>query len=576
MEDKKVALALFISIVIILVWNQVIIGPDYYPVEVPVQKTEESVAAGTQTPFASTTIAPAPQASGLQQPAATTTAPVAALPTEQALAASPTITIENQNALVTISSLGARITSYKLRNYRAERGQPELLDLISNNDSNYPLGVRVGAVTDALVSYQLEGATLAPIATGTYQVSGQNSLRLNYVGTLPNGIKIHKAVTFNGSNYFLQVQVKLEQASPDLSPLWLEWREHVNPNSKEIRYNAKVFELLTADESIERIDTAKAASAPSNHPVKWIGFGNNYFLAAILPSSTGINAALAGDTATNNYNFSVKGSEQGGEFNLFVGPKITRELELGGYQLKRSIDLGWFAFIGQPILWLISVLYTLLGNYGLAIILLTLIIRLALLPLTKSGFESMKKMQEIAPEMQELRKRIKDPNELNREVMELYKKRGVNPMGGCFPILLQIPVFLGMYNALRVSVELRHAPFALWINDLSAPEHLDILGIPVPVMIILMGISMLWAQVTTPSTMDPAQKKAMLMVPLVFTVMFIIYPFPSGLVLYWLVSNIISIIQQTALRSEKGINPFFATVVGSVAIFGLGFLITLF
>ena len=160
--------------------------------------------------------------------------------------------------------------------------------------------------------------------------------------------------------------------------------------------------------------------------------------------------------------------------------------------------------------------------------------------------------------------------------MELYKKRGVNPMGGCFPILLQIPVFLGMYNALRVSVELRHAPFALWINDLSAPEHLDIFGIPVPVMIILMGISMLWAQVTTPSTMDPAQKKAMLMVPLVFTVMFIIYPFPSGLVLYWLVSNIISIIQQTALRSEKGINPFFATVVGSVAIFGLGFLITLF
>jgi YidC/Oxa1 family membrane protein insertase len=184
-------------------------------------------------------------------------------------------------------------------------------------------------------------------------------------------------------------------------------------------------------------------------------------------------------------------------------------------------------------------------------------------------------MQDLQPEIKALRERIKDPNQLNQEVMALYQKRGVNPLGGCFPMVMQMPIFLGMYNALQRDIDLRHAPFALWVNDLSAPEGLHVFGIAIPVMILLMGASMLWQQVTTPSAADPAQKKAMYVVPVVFTVMFVLFPFPSGLVLYWLVNNVISIVQQMALRSEKGANPLKATMIGSVCVFAVAFVLTL-
>jgi YidC/Oxa1 family membrane protein insertase len=187
----------------------------------------------------------------------------------------------------------------------------------------------------------------------------------------------------------------------------------------------------------------------------------------------------------------------------------------------------------------------------------------------------MKAMQDLQPEIKALRERIKDPTQLNQEMMALYKKRGVNPMGGCFPMVIQIPVFLGLYMGLLNTLELRHAPFALWITDLSSPEKLMIGGVGVPVMIILMGISMILQQWLTPSAMDEGQKKAMMLVPVIFTVMFIVFPFPAGLVLYWLINNLISIVQQAYLRSEKEVSPFNATIVSSVALFGFSYILTL-
>jgi YidC/Oxa1 family membrane protein insertase len=160
-------------------------------------------------------------------------------------------------------------------------------------------------------------------------------------------------------------------------------------------------------------------------------------------------------------------------------------------------------------------------------------------------------------------------------MMALYKKRGVNPMGGCFPILIQLPVFLGLYNALLYSIELRHAPFALWINDLSAAEALHVFGLPVPVMVLLMGASMYVQQATTPMTGDETQRKVMLMMPIIFTVMFVIFPFPAGLVLYWLVNNVISIVQQVTLRTSRSVTPFQATIVASVLIFAFGWCLTI-
>ena len=161
-------------------------------------------------------------------------------------------------------------------------------------------------------------------------------------------------------------------------------------------------------------------------------------------------------------------------------------------------------------------------------------------------------------------------------MMALYKRRGVNPMGGCLPVLVQLPVFLGLYNALMNSIEMRHAPFALWIQDLSAPEHLLLFGIPIPVMVIIMGASMFVQQYLTPTaTLDPMQRKMMLMMPVVFTVMFIVFPMPAGLVLYWLVSNLISITQQVYMRGDRRASPLTATVIASIAIFSFGYVLTL-
>ena len=187
----------------------------------------------------------------------------------------------------------------------------------------------------------------------------------------------------------------------------------------------------------------------------------------------------------------------------------------------------------------------------------------------------MNAMQKLQPEIKALRDRIQDPTQLNQEMMALYKKHGVNPMGGCLPMLIQLPVFLGLYNALNNSIEMRHAPFALWITDLSSVERLEVFGIGIPVMVLLMGASMFLQQWTTPSSADPQQKKIMMMMPVIFTISFVIFPFPSGLVLYWLVNNLISIIQQVYLRSEKHASAIQGTFLASILIFFVGYVLTL-
>lgn len=187
----------------------------------------------------------------------------------------------------------------------------------------------------------------------------------------------------------------------------------------------------------------------------------------------------------------------------------------------------------------------------------------------------MKAMQDLQPEMKALRERVKDPNQLNQEMMALYKKRGVNPMGGCLPILVQIPVFFGLYSALQHAIELRHSRFALWVHDLSAPESLQIAGVPVPVMVLLFGLSMFLQVYTSPKPADPMQAKINLAMPVVFTVMFVIFPFPAGLVVYWLTNNVISIVQQMYLRRGPNAKPLIPTLITALIILGFAYTLTL-
>ncbi len=213
------------------------------------------------------------------------------------------------------------------------------------------------------------------------------------------------------------------------------------------------------------------------------------------------------------------------------------------------------SFIITPLRWVVDLLYSWVGSYGVAIILLTILIKLIFWPITQKGMKSMKNMQKLQPKIAKLRERFKDdPAKMNQEMMTLYKTYKVNPVGGCLPMLIQIPFFFALYRVLMAAIELRHAPFMLWINDLSAPDRLWIgFDIPylhgLPIMTLLMGASMYLQQKMTPTTMDPTQARIMQFLPIVFTVMFI--NFASGLVLYWFVNNLLSILQQYLINRQS-------------------------
>jgi len=227
-----------------------------------------------------------------------------------------------------------------------------------------------------------------------------------------------------------------------------------------------------------------------------------------------------------------------------------------GHGLDQAVNFGWFAVVARPLLDLLIFLYSFTGNYGWSIILLTVGIRVVFYPINKRQAEAMKAMQRIQPELKKLQEKYKDDREqLNKEMMELYRRHKVNPLSGCLPMLLQLPVFLGLYNGLMQAIELRHAPFVGWVTDLSQPDRLGSLAIPfvsppgIPVLTLLMGVSMVVQQRMTPASGDPMQQRMMMFLPVVFTVMFV--NFPSGLVLYWFANNVMSIAQQMATNRAK-------------------------
>jgi YidC/Oxa1 family membrane protein insertase len=247
------------------------------------------------------------------------------------------------------------------------------------------------------------------------------------------------------------------------------------------------------------------------------------------------------------------GSAQAEKYMLFFGPKRMPDLKGVGRNLDKAMNFGYFDIIAKPCLWLMNIIHDrAIPNYGVSIIILTIFFKLIFWPLGSKSYKSMAEMKKLQPLMEEIRKKYKeDKKKMNEEIMGLYRTYKVNPMSGCLPMLVQIPVFIAFYRMLYGAIELRHAPFAMWINDLSSPDRLFNFGfsIPmmappygIPVLTIIMGATMLFQQKLSPPPGDPTQAKMMMMMPIVFTVIFI--NFPSGLVLYWLVNNILSIAQQ--------------------------------
>lgn len=285
--------------------------------------------------------------------------------------------------------------------------------------------------------------------------------------------------------------------------------------------------------------------------ILWTAIEEKYFTSAILVGENKPTQIRLAQTAEQTVVYQLvypavnlqPGEARSCMFSLYLGPKDIDILKQQGSLLEKTVVFGWFDVIARPLLFTLKFFHRYMHNYGLAIILLTIIIKILFWPLTHKSFESMKSMQKIQPELAQLKEKYKDnKEEFARQQLSLYKKYKVNPLSGCLPTLIQIPVFIALYNALMYAIELRHAPFiSFWINDLSAKD-------PTYVAPLVMGLSMLIQQKMTPTSVDPAQAKMMLFMPIVFTVMFL--SFPSGLVIYWLVNNVISIAQQVYINRK--------------------------
>ncbi len=380
---------------------------------------------------------------------------------------------------------------------------------------------------------------------------GQDALtvRLNWSG--PEGMRVVKSYTFHRNDYRVDVSYEVTNAGRKPRDVYLYaqfLRSHEETGGGLTAlptYTGGV--IYTQEKHYEKIDFDHMRDKPLTRDAEggWVAMLQHYFLGAWLPGAKDNNQYYTDAQAGNLFAIGYKtlaptqvapSAKATLGTRLYIGPKEQHRLEKMDESLKLTVDYGWLTFIAAPLFWILEWLHKMVGNWGWAIILLTILIKAVFYPLSVASYRSMAHMRKMQPRMAALKERFGDDKQkLNQAMMELYKTEKINPLGGCLPILVQIPVFISLYWVLLESVELRQAPWALWIKDMSAPD-------PFFVLPLLMGVTMLAQQWLNPQPVDPLQKKLMYALPVVFTGMFLF--FPSGLVLYWVVQNILSVAQQ--------------------------------
>ncbi|AMD90608.1 membrane protein insertase YidC [Desulfovibrio fairfieldensis] len=386
----------------------------------------------------------------------------------------------------------------------------------------------------------------------------QGALRL--VGVVDN-LRVVRELTFNADSYLIKEKIRLINAGDQPRSVRVSYTVASDAsNAAGGRYDSMRVawdnDGSLSEESSSK--TLESTGVQATGKIYWAGAMSTYFLSAVLPGETN-NVTVKGLLQKTVYRTAVEepenllapGQEKELTVSYWLGPKDRTQLLAVSDQLAKSIDLGMFSIIAKGLLWLLEFFHKYVHNWGVAIILLTIVIKAVFWPLTAKSYASMEKMKKLQPMMTAIREKYKDNKELmNKEVMALYKTYGVNPASGCVPILIQLPVFFGLYQALLTSIELRHAPFImylpftdkLWLADLSAKD-------PYYITPVIMGLTMFLQQRMSPPATDPTQQKIMMFLPLIFTVLFL--GFPSGLVIYWLVNNILSIFQQWLMMRKN-------------------------
>ena len=529
--EKRLLLAAALSLAVLALWEFVQPKPQKPPASAAAPATAAASAASPGVPTALPASAEVPVAA-----AASKTEP---MPAPVAGRAEERPTLENDVVRAVFSNQGAVLTSLLLLRHTDDQKKP--LDLIRQMPppAQKPLAITFPG------NAELTGRVAA--ALFAVEREGDRALHFTYSD---DAVAVTKDVRFQ-NGYLFDVKVKVV-GPPYVLTAGSGLR---NPGAEEqaSRYIMPATAIAMTGNGLARA-RAEKLEKPLEWPVGDKGFAgleDNYFLEVLLPrlpatavafpvplkDAEGKPAPTVGVGLTGKGELSAR---------AYFGPKDVEILEGLKLGLEKTVDFGWFGILARPLLWLLKRTYGWVGNYGVAILLVTLAIRILLFPLMHKSYSSMKKMQKLQPKMNAIRDKYKKAKsdaaqraKMNEELMKLYQAEGYNPMSGCFPILLQLPILVAFYNVLSRAIELRHAPFVLWIHDLSAVDRTYVL-------LILMTVTMYVQQAMTPTTADPMQKKIFMAMPLLWG--FFLKDMPSGLVLYWLFSNVLTILQQVLIQ----------------------------
>jgi YidC/Oxa1 family membrane protein insertase len=458
-----------------------------------------------------------------------------------------TVKVETDVLRAEISTVGGDLRRLELKQHRAVEDKTKNFVLLEQ-EPDHVYVAQSGLLGEGLPTHRTEYTS----AGTEYKLGdGSNDLEVRLTAPPSNGVKVTKVYRFHRDSYLIDVVFEIQNtgATPLQPHAYFQFLrdEKAPPGDSKMLPTFTGVGVYTEKEKFQKVTLPDIDKGKANHVKKaddgWIAMLQHYFLAAWLPKS-GTPREFYTRKVDSLYAAGVivpgpqvqPGATGTIDVPLYTGPQEQANLSKLAPGLDLSVDYGWLTVIAVPLFWVLSLFYQWVGNWGIAIILLTVIIKLLFYPLSEASYRSMAKMRILAPKMQRLKEQYGDDKQrMQQAMMELYKTEKINPLGGCLPIVVQIPVFISLYWVLLASVELRHAPFMLWIQDLSRPD-------PWFVLPVLMGATMIIQTRLNPDPPDPVQAKVMKIMPIAFSVFF--FFFPAGLVLYWLVNNILSIAQQ--------------------------------
>jgi YidC/Oxa1 family membrane protein insertase len=550
MDNLRLILFFALALVSLMLWNawQEDYGPKQ-PGMVEDTGRTETTPPGAEQAVPSSADADIPSVSSSSAIDGATTDAVPA-PTQGQEPVQQIIKVETDLLAVEIDSTGGGIRSLHLKAYPVSVDSPEQkFRLMKPGKPN--LFLAQSGFMDADKERAPNHTTPFQAAQTEYRMQeGEDRLTVDLTWSHASGLKVTKSYIFTRDSYLIEHRQKVENGS---GQPWKgrEYRQLLRSPSVENgdstflpTYTGSA--IYSPDEKFEKIEFDDMQESDLARDVKggWVGMLQHYFFAAWIPQAEEQNHFYSNTLSGERYRIGAytplakvePGASHIFTTRLIVGPKLQDQLREIAPGLDLTVDYGWLTILAQPIFWLLSWIHALLGNWGWSIIVLTILIKLAFYKLSETSYKSMANMRRMTPRMQALKDRYGDDKQrLNQAMMELYKTEKINPLGGCLPILIQIPVFIALYWVLLEAVELRQAPFIFWLDDLSIKD-------PYFILPLIMGISMWIQQKLNPAPPDPMQAKIMMSLPFVFTVFFAF--FPAGLVLYWVVNNILSIAQQ--------------------------------